>query len=322
MPRSDRILRFIAFHAALLIFFIMLPIILSYSLGYKIDYRNLKTYKTGIIYLNSRPSGASVYVNGKIYKDLTPAQIEELKPGIYNIEVRREGFYPWEGKLTVRPNMVTRADSIVLFPIGGNVKMISDLDVAAFTVSDNNYMYYFAGNGLYRSSIDGGNLKKLTSYSDWPRKIRDKKFSPDGDKILYYDENDIFVVFLNPGRYDVVKRYEAKVEKVLKSPDKIIDVFWYFGSGYLIAVTDKDLKVVELRGGEARNVASLYRFTTRPGGLYYDEKGGSLYFTDTGEEPGLKSRKFLYRLDLRQTFFNSVKDFLLKNQKEPENGKK
>ena len=79
-------------------------------------YKTLKVYKTGIIFINSKPSGASIYINDILYNDLTPAQIENLNPGAYRVRVKREGFYPWEEELVVRPNMVTKADSIILFP--------------------------------------------------------------------------------------------------------------------------------------------------------------------------------------------------------------
>jgi len=314
MPRSDKILRFIAFYAAVLIFFITLPIILSYSLGYKIDYRNFKIYKTGIIYLSSHPAGASVYVNGRLYKDFTPAQIEELKPGSYKIEVKREGFYPWEGELAVRPNMVTKADRIELFPVTSQMKRFSDREICDFTVSDRGYVYYFTKSGLFRSGIDKGTPRKISSFSNWPDRITGKKFSPDGGKLLYFNENAVTLVNLNPDKFMAKIGEGASVEEIFKSPDPIMDVFWYPGLSYIVVVTEKDIKVVELRGGATRNIASLYKFAAKPQGLFYDENSDSLYFTDVKIGLSLNPEKYLYRLDLRQTFFDSLKEFLLKRE--------
>lgn len=314
MIKGDKIFRMIGFYFSVSLFLIILPVILSYSLGYKIDYKAFKIYKTGIIYINSQPSGAFVLVNGRPHKDPTPTQIEELKPGIYKIEVKREGFYPWEGELIVEPNMVTRADKIVLFPVTREMKMLGKLDVMDFVISDSNYLYYFTNSGLFKSATDGSNLKKISSYSAWPARINEKKFSPDGDKILYFSDNSICVVYLNPEKNAAKEKYESRVEEVLKSPEPIIDAFWYYDSGYMIAVTDKDVKVIELRGGMTRNIASLYRFSSRPGSLYYDEKSDSLYFTDVKVEPDLEPKRHLYRLDLRRTFFDSLKEFLLNKE--------
>ncbi len=171
MKKSDRIKRVVAFYFSITLFLILLPIILSYSLGYHIDFNAFKIYKTGLIYISSHPSGALIYVNGKLHQDLTPAQIEELKPGTYRITVKREGFYPWEGDLVVRPNMVTKADRIVLFPIAKEMKSIIEHEVSNFAISDKKNVYYMTTTGLFRSNIDGSSLRKLAPYSNWPKKI-------------------------------------------------------------------------------------------------------------------------------------------------------
>lgn len=322
MTRGDKILRFIAFYAAVLIFFITLPILLSYSLGYKIDYRNLKIYKTGIIYLSSNPSGASVYVNGRLYKDVTPAQIEELKPGTYKIEVRREGFYPWDGELEARPNMVTKADRIVLFPVSREMKRFLDRDIIDFAVSDKGYIYYLTKSGLYRSGTDKSYFRKISSYSDWPDRIIGRKFSPDGNRLLYYTENTVWIANFNPDTNPTKGREAASVEEIFKSPNSIMDVFWYPGLGYIVVVTDNDIKVVELRGGDTRNIALLYKFAARPRSLYYDENSDSLYFTDIKMGAIFNRERYLYRIDLRQTFFDLLRGLLLKKEAVTENEKR
>ena len=57
------------------------------------------------------------------------------------------------------------------------------------------------------------------------------------------------------------------------------------------------------------SIGSLYKFNSRPHGLYYDDNNDSLYFTDTRSgEYG----SFLYRIDLRQKFFDSFLKMLKK----------
>ncbi len=297
--------RWIVFYLSLALFFLLLPIILSYSLGYKIDYNRLKIYKTGIIYLKSQPSGASVYMNGTISSALTPARIEELKPGEYNIEVRKEGFYPWQKILIVRPNMVTKAEEIVLFPLSQDISRISDRDMLDFAVSDNNIIYYMSASGLFRINMDGTNIKRLSSYSAWPAKIKGKAFSPDGDKLLYFDDEHIWVIYLKqekPGE----GADTARVEEVVKSPWPIAAAFWYSQSNYIVFVADKNINVVELSGQGVRNTVTLYKLISEPKELYYDLSVDSLYFTDTAERPGYKTGNYLRRLDLRQKFFDQL----------------
>lgn len=298
MSKSDTVIRHIAFFFSLSLYLILLPIILSYSLGYHIDFHKLIIYKTGILFLKSTPSGASIYVNGKLYPDITPARIEELRPGTYSIEVKRESFYPWQKELAVRPNMVTRAENIILFPTLREMEKVSDHETDNFFIPDDrSQIYYMTKSGLYKSNMDGANFKKLSSYSEWPSGILEKKFSPDGKKILYFNANGIWIIYLI-GR-DLTKGGDiAEVEEVLRSPDMIRDVFWHSGSNHIIFAADRDINVLEIGFGGRKNMVMLSKCAREPQGLYYDAYNDSLYFNDS---PG--GRSILYRLDLREKFF-------------------
>ncbi len=322
MNKGDKLNRAAAFYISVMLFFITLPILLSYSLGYRIDYRALKVYKTGIIFINSKPSGAAIYINDRLYNSVTPAQIEELKPGVYKVKVKREGFYPWEEDLVVRPNMATKADSIILFPIMQEMNRINDRPVYDFAVSDRGSIYYLTESGLYRSDSDGSDIKKLSPYSKWPRNILRKRFSPDGDKILCFSEKEVMIIYLNLNRELTKDGESAGVENILITEEPIIDVFWYTGSGYIIVVTEKYINVVELRGGGKRNIATLYKFNAKPHAVSYDSNNGSLYFMDRGKENFSKDGSYLYRLDLRQKFFYYLMQLLPKERLQTPNEKR
>lgn len=301
MNKADTIIRRIAFYFSLALYFILLPIILSYSLGYHIDFHKFKIYKTGILAFKSTPSGASIYINSKLHPDLTPARIEELRPGTYSIEVKKEGFYPWQKDLAIHPNMVTRAENIVLFTILQEMSKISPLETVNFAITDDrNQIYHMTKSGLYRSNMDGANLKKLSNYSDWPDHILKKKFSPDGRKILYFNENGIWVIYLISHNQD--KGGEAaRVEEILQNPEPIHDVFWHSGSNYLVFIAGREINVVELGRGIKENIVTLHRCAHPPRGLYYDEYNDSLYFNDS---EGGKDR--IWRIDLREKFFEKL----------------
>ena len=301
MSNGDRVLRHIAFFFSLALYFTLLPIILSYSLGYHIDFHNFKIYKMGILSLRSAPSGASIYINGKLRLELTPVRIEELKPDTYSVEVKREGFYPWQNDLVVRPNMVTRAENIILFPILQDMGRVGDYETVNFVIPDGkNYIYHMTKSGLYRSGMDGSSAKRLSLYTDWPEKILGKKFSPDGKKFLYFNESNIWVVYLVAR--DLVKDGElAYVEEALKTPGSIKDVFWHSGSNHIIFVANKDINVIDLGGRGEKNIVTLHKCTRAPQGLYYDVNNDSLYFNDAYE-----GKDRLYRLDLREKFFEKL----------------
>lgn len=308
-------MRAIAYYTALAAFFALLPIVLSYALGYKIDYKKLKIYKTGIIYVSSHPAGASVYINGRMHSDITPMKMEDVKPGTYKVEVRREGFYPWERDMEVRPNMVTKADRIILFPVAQEMKKVAMSEIADFAITENGKIYYLTRYGLFKSELDGGSLKKLSGWADWPKNIIGKKFSPETDKLLYFDNYKVFVIQLEAGKAGPKGAEPAKVEEVFTSPDPIVDVFWYPGSNYIMAVSEKDIKVIELREGVLkRNIASIYKFNSRPRGVYYNDDAGILYFTDKKPDAISEEDRFLYKLELKESFFNNIIKMLVKKE--------
>ncbi len=307
MNKSDRVIRHVAFFFSLALYLTLLPIILSYSLGYHIDFNKLIIYKTGILSIKSIPSGAAIYINGNIYPDITPARIEELRPGTYSVEVKRDGLFPWQKELTVRSNMVTRAENILLFPMLQVKEKVSDRETDNFFIPDDrSQIYYMTKAGLYKTNLDGSNPKRLSSYSRWPSDITGKKLSPDGNKILYFNENGIWIIYLNglrlPAGGDVVE-----VEEVLKSADVIKDVFWHSGSNHIIFVAGRDIDVMEIGKGGVKNIVTLNRCNHQPQGVYYDAYNDSLYFNDS---PADKSN--LYRLDLREKFFGKLMERIKK----------
>ena len=309
MKSSDRIKRMVAFYFSVGLFCVTLPIVLSYALGYTIDYKEFCVYKTGIISINSQPAGASVYLNGKKITDSTPAQIEELRPGSYKIEVRRDGFYPWEKELDVLPGMVTKADRIVLFPVMRDMVRLGGKDAVDFAVSEAGQVYTMTTSGLYRSNIDGGSARRIALFSNWPRNIIGKRFSPDGKRFLFFNEYSIWVVSLDTDTAIARNGVYADVDEVVTSQEKIIDIFWYLSSGYIIIVTDKNVKVIELRTSGRPNIVTLYKFNTTPRGIYYDAEKASLYFIDTDKESEGNAGS-LYRLDLKQKFFDQLMQLL------------
>jgi hypothetical protein len=110
-----------------LIFITVTPLISLYAAGYKIG-NGFSIQKTGILILDSEPSGAKIFIDNKIQQKFlnkllkkeegfieTPAKIKNLKPGDYKIRISLDGYWPWEKKLTVNPGQSTFAEDIFLF---------------------------------------------------------------------------------------------------------------------------------------------------------------------------------------------------------------
>lgn len=82
--------------------------------------------KTGLLVVNSEPNGAQVYVNG----NLTTATDNtiDLIPGDYDVKIIKDGFLPWEKKMRIQKEVVTKADAL-LFPTAPRLENLTSSGV-------------------------------------------------------------------------------------------------------------------------------------------------------------------------------------------------
>lgn len=111
-----KILRRITFFLFTAVFLIGAPKIIFYALGYNYQLGSKQGLtQTGLIYLSTTPPGATVYVNGRRYRELTPTVIRDLLPGNYAIRLSLKGYELWsqvvpvqEGKPSVLGKVLLR----------------------------------------------------------------------------------------------------------------------------------------------------------------------------------------------------------------------
>jgi hypothetical protein len=107
--------RRIVYLTFIVVFLLITPIVILYTIGYRYNFQTNKIQKTGILILKSNPSGAKVYLNEKLRTEVTPARIANLLPDDYTIKIERENFYPWQKTLPVESSLTTFAENITLF---------------------------------------------------------------------------------------------------------------------------------------------------------------------------------------------------------------
>lgn len=81
---------------------------------------------TGLLVANSKPNGAQVFING----NLTSATDDtiDLIPGEYVVKIQKEGYFPWEKKVSIRKEVVTKAEAL-LFPSAPKLENITSIGV-------------------------------------------------------------------------------------------------------------------------------------------------------------------------------------------------
>lgn len=84
--------------------------------GYNLDLQNRHIEKTSIIDVVSRYRDIRVYMDDRIIGNALPLQIKDLLPGSYQLAVSKLGYLPWKRLLSVRTDIVTKVDDVVLVP--------------------------------------------------------------------------------------------------------------------------------------------------------------------------------------------------------------
>jgi hypothetical protein len=81
---------------------------------------------TGLLVATSAPDGAQVIINGHL-TTATDNTIN-LAPGDYDIKIFKEGYFPWEKKITVKKEVVSKADAL-LFPTAPQLTSITNVGI-------------------------------------------------------------------------------------------------------------------------------------------------------------------------------------------------
>ena len=126
--------RKILFFGCAILFVLFAPLAIIYSQGYRINFSPGEGEKiitqTGGLFLKIQPRQAKVYIDGKLKENTDfffgSLLVENLLPGKYVIEVKKEGYSSWQKTLEIKEKTVTEAKDIVLFPENPGIETLAE----------------------------------------------------------------------------------------------------------------------------------------------------------------------------------------------------
>lgn len=177
-------------------------LVVLYGKGYRITFQKdqPKIAKTGLLVANSSPNGAQVFIDDHL-TTATDNTIN-LPPGIYDIKIQKEGYFPWQKKLKIEAEVVTKAEA-KLFPAAPKLESIATMSVInpLLDPSGTKIAFQIASesanrkNGIYILNMNANSIPVpiLTLQSSSIQIVDDTtapfsqarlKWSPDGTQIL------------------------------------------------------------------------------------------------------------------------------------------
>ncbi|PWU23987.1 hypothetical protein C5B42_01030 [Candidatus Cerribacteria bacterium 'Amazon FNV 2010 28 9'] len=156
---------------------------------------------TGLLAANSFPNGASLYINGNL-TSATDTTIN-LSPGSYDLEIRKEGYFPWRKKVELDSELVTQTNAM-LFPTAPGLSPLTYIGADhIFPSPDGQKLLFMTAsasaqhdNGLYILDLSDNPL----ALQRGPRQIAQETSNSPFEKAQYLwspDSNQVLVSWGN-----------------------------------------------------------------------------------------------------------------------------
>lgn len=157
--------RRIFFYSLTLVFAAATPLLLGYSLGYKLNFTEGEIEKTGGIFIKSKTPRLSVFLNGVFMKETSLLSggtlLTRVSPGNYLLRLEKVQHVPWSKTVAVRKDLVTELRNIILLSQGAATATTTEKEVAslkATSTPDKNLYLSKKGEILIRGREKQGPL--------------------------------------------------------------------------------------------------------------------------------------------------------------------
>lgn len=300
MSREQKI-RGVLFYVSCLVFLLGLPVILTYTMGYQFDRRAWSFTRTGLISLKSVPAGASVYLDQVLLKEKTPCSINEVMPGVHNIDLALDGYYPYSSDINVFPSKVSRMEKIILFPLRPDVQKLNKENISSFWVDEERSLVYYINlseNIVYKSDLEGEHFKQVAGFISLRPPPKKWLFSSDRGKLLYFNAHEVGVINSQPEE----ELLPQESQFVINYPqDSIQDVFWHADNYHLIVVGEKKISMLEAKPGAVPFF--LVNLSKRNASVFFDSREEIIYFSDSQRAEDGRFYDNIYKLELKAKLY-------------------
>ncbi len=266
-----------------LIFVVVSPIIVLYANG-DIFNDGWSILKTGGVYVNSAPNGSSIFIDNKLKGNTSFFErdllIKNLRPGVYKIDVKKDGFNVWSKNITVLNNMVTDANVFILpkiidfRDIPQKIDSEKKIGTSTIIIKKDNQEYF--------------NLLKIFSISTTTKKqeienLLGTKDNPivNGKIRLWVEDKKVFVSW--NGKLESAPKYfcdngecftSIEVINLIKEPEYFDFLLNY--DGVIIVSSNNKIFAVQIEKNPLKEIQLIYE-GVKPSLKIYD---GLLYIKD------------------------------------------
>jgi hypothetical protein len=278
MEKPYLIIRRSVYWALFLLFFVVAPTLVFYSLGYQFDRQSKKFLKTGALSIKTFPKGATVYLNNEKLTDTTPCTLRELLPRQYSLTLEKEGFYPYQMPVSVKPAAVLDID-LFLVPKMENVEKLKlDLNIYKFFLTKHLFgdkLIVLADKGVYSITPDLKDARKISSQNLGEKALNSiENLKESNGRIVFWNKDNIWTV----EDTESSDNDDDVIAQLYESQDEIKEVFFGLKEHYLII--HDGLKIVALDIQNPKVFFTIMELKNKYSRILYDSASEALYIKD------------------------------------------
>jgi len=113
--RLTRPIRLAIMISLIVLFFIISPLVLLYTAGYRYDWRTGQVRETGVISIDITPADATVMLNGIVINKQMPIRLANRAPGRYTLTIQKPGYHTLTKDIEVESKQTTYIRDVPLF---------------------------------------------------------------------------------------------------------------------------------------------------------------------------------------------------------------
>lgn len=95
-------------------FVLFAPLLVLYTSGYRYNFANQKIVRTGVLSITTDPRNVEIFFEDKLQKEETPAVIQRLMPGTYNLKLIKLGYRNISKTIIIESGATTILHSLLL----------------------------------------------------------------------------------------------------------------------------------------------------------------------------------------------------------------
>lgn len=219
----NRKTQLILFSSLAFLYLVIAPILIFYSLGYRVDFEKKKLASTGGLYLKIWPKDVEVSIDNKIKKNTglfsNEILIQGLFPKKHAILVRKEGYSSWQKSLETQEKQVIKVDNVTLIKEKILFKKLKD-NIRNLYISPSGNLLLLLNSLEYSFSIiDSETMAEKNSFS-LPENTEDDV------GVVFWNENQKIITLKTKDNYFSVDYNKPGVIKskttLFKDDEKIV----------------------------------------------------------------------------------------------------